>query len=181
MLPPWSIMGEIKFYTPEKLVMGILVPDPGVLENLTDRMRGLWGETDSLTEPVEFTYSDYYAPEMGSPLYRVFCSFKTLVPPEALAQIKIRSNALEDELAREGRRIVNLDPGILSQSKFILASTKNNAHRIPLNRGIYGELTLQYRHGEFHELDWTYPDYRGDAARSYLLKVRRLYVEQLKK
>ena len=173
-------MGDIKSYTPEKLVMGMLLAEPGALDGVLQRLRDVWGETDSLTEAEEFSFSSYYTPEMGSPLYRVFCSFGTLVNPESLAEIKIRSNELEEELAREGRRIVNLDPGILCQSKFILASTKNNAHRVPLRDGIYGELTLQYRKGAFHQLDWTYPDYREESVRNYLLTVRRIYVDQLK-
>ena len=174
-------MGDIKFYTAEKLVMGMLMADPGSLDSVLERLTAVWGDTDTLTRAAEFSFSDYYAPEMGSPLYRVFCSFRPLVNPADLAEIKIRSNELEEELALDGKRRVNLDPGILCQSKFILASTKNNAHRVPLKKGIYGELTLQYRKGAFHSLDWTYPDYRGDAARDYLLKVRRLYVDQLKK
>lgn len=176
-----GLMGNIKFYTAEKLVMGMLIADPGSLGSVLDRLTALWGETDSLTDAARFSFSDYYVPEMGGPLYRVFCSFRPLVSPEDLAGIKIRSNRLEEELARNGRRTVNLDPGILCQSKFILASTKNNAHRVPLRNGIYGELTLQYRKGAFRSLDWTYPDYREESARNYLLRVRRLYVEQLKK
>ena len=173
-------MGDIKFYTPEKLVMGMLLAEPDSLDDVLEALRSLWGEVDSLTDAEEFSFSNYYASEMGSPLFRVFCSFRALVNPESLAAIKIRSNQLEDSLARDGNRTVNLDPGILCQSKFILASTKNNAHRVPLQDGIYGELTLQYRHGAFQTLDWTYPDYREEAVRDYLLKVRRLYVDQLK-
>ena len=48
-----------------------------------------------------------------------------------------------------------------------------------MGRGIYGELTLQYRQGAFRELDWTYPDYRGERARNFLMDVRKIYVSQL--
>jgi len=172
-------MGEIKIFTPEKLVMGILISDLDLLEPVKTEISNLWGDLDSCTNPAEFTYSDYYKPEMGSPLYRVFCSFTPLIDPESLAEIKIRSNEVESGFIREGGRKVNLDPGILCQSKFILATTKNNAHRIPMSRGIYGELTLQYKRGEFRDLEWTYPDYRGEDTRKYLLGVRKIYVSQL--
>jgi len=172
-------MGEIKNFTPEKLVMGILISDLDLLEAVKTEISSFWGDLDSCTEPVEFTYSDYYRLEMGTPLYRVFCSFSPLINPENLVDIKIRSNDIETGFIREGGRKVNLDPGILCQSKFILATTKNNAHRIPMGRGIYGELTLQYRRGEFRDLEWTYPDYRGEDARNYLLGIRKIYVSQL--
>lgn len=42
------------------------------------------------------------------------------------------------------KRKVNLDPGYLEPSKLVLASTKNFSHRIYLNQGIYGEVTLLF-------------------------------------
>jgi hypothetical protein len=173
-------LGVVKSYVPEKLVMGILISDLDMLRGLKLKLKAIWGELDSCTEAVEFNYTDYYNAEMGSPLYRIFCSFSTLVNPEHLAKIKLKSNEVENRFIRGSGRVINLDPGILSQSKFILATTKNNAHRIPMSLGIYGELTLQYRNGEFRDLEWTYPDYRGQAARQYLLSVRNTYKEQLK-
>ncbi|MDA3955351.1 DUF4416 family protein [Oceanispirochaeta sp.] len=128
-------MGEVKAYAPEKLVMGILISDLTLLNALKIKLKVLWGETDSCSEAVEFSYTEYYKAEMGAPLYRVFCSFLTLIDPESLADIKIKSNAVENRFLRSEGRVINLDPGILSQSKFILATTKNNAHRIPMSRG----------------------------------------------
>ncbi len=173
-------MAEIRAYAPEKLVIGILISDLSLLEELKRELVGHWGELDSFTEPEEFTWSDYYHSEMGKPLYRIYCSFDTLIDPSGLAGIKLESNGLEDTFRQGEDRRINLDPGILCQSKFILATTKNNAHRIPISHGIYEELTLQYRQGEFHHLEWTYPDYRGERARDYLKEIRRIYVNQLK-
>ena len=174
-----SIMSQIKAYTPEKLVIGILVSDLSLMDELKKCLSEHWGEIDLWTEAEEFTWTDYYHKEMGKPLYRVFCSFIPLIDPENLASIKVKSNEIEDLFRTDEGRRINLDPGILCQSKFLLASTKNNAHRIPMGRGIYGELTLQYRQGAFRELDWTYPDYRGERARNFLMDVRKIYVSQL--
>ena len=173
-------MGLVKAYVPEKLVMGILISDLTLLKALMIKMKAIWGDTDSWTEAVEFNYTEYYKAEMGSPLFRLFCSFSTLINPEHLAKIKLKSNEVEKRFLRDQGRVINLDPGCLSQSKFILATTKNNAHRIPMSRGIYGELTLQYKQGEFRELEWTYPDFRGGDTKRYLLGVRKIYTKQIK-
>ncbi|MDC7231997.1 MAG: DUF4416 family protein [Spirochaetales bacterium] len=173
-------MAEIKAYTPEKLVIGILISDLTLLPFLRRDIQKTWGPVDLETEPEVFIFSDYYNREMGTPIYRLFCSLEKLVDPEDLASIKIHSNALEEIYVSEGGRKINLDPGILCQSKFILATTKNNAHRIPMSKGIYGELTLQYRQGQFRDLEWTYPDYREAGSKQFLMDVRKIYVGQLK-
>ncbi len=59
----------------------------------------------------------------------------------------------------DGKRQVNLDPGILSEERLILATGKNYTHRIYLRNGIYGDLTLIYGKGSYRTLPWTYPDY----------------------
>ncbi len=176
-------MGEVKRYKLEKLVLGILLRDVSLQDVLFQKLMDKWGPMDSSTEAEEFLYTDYYKAEMGSPLFRIFCSFKTLQNPGDLAKIKEDSNAMEQSLFRDhslkGRR-VNLDPGLLDLSKFMLATTKDNAHRIPIGRGMYGELTLQYRFGEFRPLEWTYPDYKAEKTRNYLAGLRKIYREQLK-
>ncbi len=172
-------MGEVKNYTPEKLVMGILVRDVAMKDLLFYGLQDKWGTIDSLREAEEFLYTDYYEQEMGSPLYRIFCSFKDLQDPGDLGMIKEESNAMERYFSMGGARQVNLDPGLLSLSKFILATTKDNAHRIPIGRGMYGELTLQYRNKEFQPLEWTYPDYQSQDIRRYLTELRMKYRMQL--
>jgi len=173
-------MGEHTDFVSEKLVMGILTSRTDRLAELRDLLCGIWGESDLETAPVPFDYTDYYNAEMGTPIYRSFLSFRDLVRPEDLPSIKCRTNELEARFAEEGLRKVNLDPGLLSLSKFILATTKNNVHRIPLSRGIYAELTLQFKDRDFRPLEWTYPDFQSRENRDVLIRIRDLYKKQLK-
>ena len=150
-------MGKAEEFEKEKLVIGVLLSVPESLERLKEILVSHWGDFDLETEPILFDYTDYYDSEMGTPIYRCFYSFSRLIHPEDLTQVKLQTNAVEREFSdNKGQRKVNLDPGILSLSKFILATTKNNAHRIPMNRGIYGELTLQFKNRDFLPLEWTY-------------------------
>jgi hypothetical protein len=69
-------------------------------------------------------------------------------------------------------RPINLDPGCIALSKLVLATTKDQAHRIYLGRGIYAEITLTYLNGAFRPMPWTYPDYRTEPYRRFFEQVR---------
>jgi hypothetical protein len=173
-------MGTAGTYTPEKLVLAILSPLPGAGEEVAAAAASSWGPVDLRAGPLPFTWSHYYDSEMGAPLLRSFLSFERLVDPSALAAIKEETNTLEARWTRDGRRSVNIDPGLLAVSRFTLASTKDTAHRVPLSRGIYAELTLLFAGGGFHALEWTYPDYRSEEYQAVLRQIRAVYKEQLR-
>ena len=173
-------MGSIKAFSMEKLVIGILISEPALRERLLCELAGLFGPLDFTSQELEFTYSRYYDREMGGPIRRFFVCFHELVEPQRLSTLKRATNALEDRLRVEGRRKINLDPGLLSLNRFILASTKNSFHRIPLAEGIYGEITLIYQRGAFRPLEWTYPDYHSPEYLEILDSIRDLYRRQLK-
>jgi len=116
---------------------------------------------------------------MDGAIERSFVSFERLVDPSALAAIKRETNCLEDTFRGAAGRTVNLDPGLLALSRFSLATTKENAHRIPLSDGIYAEITLLYARGGFRPLEWTYPDYRAEPTLAILTRIRALYKTQL--
>ena len=143
----------------------------------------LYGEIDWESDPIPFDFTDYYEEEMGTGLLRKFVSFATLIDPGKLAEVKIRTNGLEQELAMDTggqrRRRINLDPGYVDASRLVLATTKNVAHRICLGQGIYAEVTLTFRKKGCAYFDWTYPDYRSDRYTGLLCEIRRRYLDQV--
>jgi len=168
-------MGEIHSIPKEKLICGVLLSREVPLSRVLPRLESVWGPADHTGPRLEFPYTGYYEPEMGADIGRVYLSFRDLVEPERLREIKRQSNLLEEDFREgEGRR-VNLDPGLLSLHRVILASTKDAGHRIPLGGGIYGEITLIYRSGQWQTLEWTYPDYGSSACRQEMAEIRRLF------
>ncbi|HET6451059.1 MAG TPA: DUF4416 family protein [Spirochaetia bacterium] len=172
-------MGIAGSFTPEKLVMGILCSRPDREGELRSALSERWGAIDYWSEPIPFTFTHYYDSEMGQPLVRRFAAFERLVDPACLSEVKRETNALEERFREDGGRRVNLDPGLLALSRFVLATTKESAHRLPLSNGIYAEVTLLYAHGGFRPLQWTYPDFRSAAYLSILSAIRSRYREQL--
>lgn len=163
-------------YDSVMLFMGILSVR-GFPEALRDVLEREFGPIDAVTEPFPFDYTDYYVPEMGEGIERFFISFSNLVQPDSLSSIKERTNEIEKEWMVDGKRSINLDPGLLSDASVILATTKNRAHRIAIGRSLYAELTLIYQNRRFESFPWTYADYRSEKVESVLYGFRKRYKE----
>ena len=172
-------MGTVREFSPEKLVIGILLGKGASLERVSKRLEENFGRIDFSSEKIPFTFTDYYAREMGNELFRYFLSFEELKDPSTLASVKLKTNEIELYFSLEGKRRVNLDPGFMALSRFVLASTKESSHRIPLSNGIYGEITLMFERKSFRPVEWTYPDYRSKAYIDILNRIRGIYRKQL--
>ena len=173
-------MGAIEPFAKNKLIMGVLSTLPEKKDELRHLLVEEFGPIDYESQEFDFNFTDYYVPEMGSGIKRFFYSFVNLVSPDQLPDIKIRTNGLEEQFALDGNRKINLDPGLLSLSSLILATTKNNVHRIPLQKGIYGEVTLMYVNREYQILPWTYADYRTPAFHEIFKEMRTLLKKKFK-
>lgn len=165
---------------PAKLVVGVFLSDKTLLRALAVQLEDRFGPLDMVSAWIPFDFTDYYAGEMGTPLFRRLLAFQRLVAQQQLPDFKLATNALEQAWALDGRRRANIDPGYLLLERFVLATGKNYSHRIFLGAGIYADLTLTYQGGAFQPLPWTYPDYAAAPLREYLQKVRRKYAVQLK-
>ncbi len=143
------------------------------------RLAEAFGPIVLSSPPFAFNQTRYYERAMGPGLRKEFLVFGDLVLPDCLPRVKNHTNDLEDELARAHifpePRPLNLDPGVLCLGKFVLATTKDQAHRVYLGEGIYGEVTLRFHQGVFEPWPWTYADYRQPAVGAFLKEARDLY------
>ena len=170
-------MGQIRKPPAVKLITGFIFKQEGAYERAKNILQRKFGRIDFESEILAFTYTDYYKDEFGTDLKRRFVSFKKLVSPYSLAQIKIATNKIEQRLAKNSLRVVNIDPGYLTLAKLVLVSTKDYSHRIYLGRGIYAEITLIFKNGTFIPLDWTYLDYKTPEYISIFTQIRKIYSE----
>ncbi len=171
-----------KPFSPVKLICGIIALEENFFKKAEERLVELYGPMDLASPLFTFDFTDYYEEQMGQNLKRKFVSFDNLIFPENLGEIKIRTNALEEEIKEElkaGKRIVNLDPGYMTASALIMATAKDFAHRIPLQYGIYAHLELLFGKDDVRMLSWTYPDFETKGYQIFLLDVRRIYLAQL--
>jgi hypothetical protein len=170
-------MGEIHDPTPVQLIIAVSSRYPEALDWARKVGMPLYGPVLLVSDAFEFTETDYYAATMGVDLKKQFLAFERLVDPVVLADVKRQTNQWETEYAALGQyeepRPLNLDPGYITAAKLVLASTKDHAHRIYLQGGIYAEVTLAFRHRRWQPLDWTYPDYRRDDYQQFFSQCRQ--------
>lgn len=136
-----------------------------------------FGRAAFSSDPMPFTYTDYYCQEMGRPLFRFIIAFSDPVPRDSLPDIKLATNEIETRFIMHTGRTINIDPGILSQENVCLASTKPYSHRIYLGKGIWAEITLIFQGKSYRKLEWTYPDYASDDLIRVFNHMRTIYRE----
>ena len=165
---------------PVKFLVGAIYRVDLALEEATRELERTYGEIDFRGDPVPFDATEYYSSEMGSPLTRMFFSFRHLMSPGGLVPMKLRCGEIEEATGENGRRKVNLDPGYMDFGKFVLASFKYKPNKIYLAQGVYADPTLFFEQGAFHPYPWTFPDMRGSAHHETFLRIRGLYREAMR-
>jgi len=176
-------MGEIKIHQPVKLISGLLYSSETLVKEVESILIKKLGPIDLQSEAFPFNLTDYYVDELGEGILRKYVSFEKLIDIVRLPDIKIWTNEIEKNFSDKdsGKRKINIDPGYLTLSKMVLATTKNYSHRIYLRDGIYAEVTLHYHKKSFIPWDWTYPDYKLEKSINFFNKVRLIYKKQLQK
>jgi hypothetical protein len=164
---------------PAKLVIGLFTQKPELMTAVAAELMEKFGPIDLISPLFPFDFTTYYEKEMGSALVRRIFVFKPLIAQDDLADIKLKTNAIETKFCTGGMRQVNIDPGFLLMERLVLATGKNFAHRIYIGKCIYADLTLIYQNNGYQPLPWTYPDYAHDDIRRFLILVRNKYMKDL--
>ncbi|MCX7793496.1 MAG: DUF4416 family protein [Thermodesulfovibrionales bacterium] len=173
-------MGRLREAEKAVLFTGILLAEEEITETVMPLLNKEFGEILYSTPLKEWKWTDYYRKEMGENLKRFFIFFKNIIDPSSLADIKLRTNEIEEIFSVSGKRRINLDPGYLTPSKVVLASTKNYCHRIYLGKGIYAEITLYYKDNTFKPHIFTYRDYAEPGTISIFNSAREMVKDLLK-
>lgn len=177
-------MGETAPPEPTLRLLAAFSRHRAALDWARQRACQAWGPLAMESPIFQFAETDYYQPTMGAELGKVFFVFEQLYDPGETVATKLETNAWERDYAAHAAhsesRPLNLDPGYLSSAKLVLSSTKDHAHRIYLNQGIYAEVTLHYKHHRWQHHDWTFPDYRRADYQQFFVEARKLLRTRLK-
>jgi hypothetical protein len=158
----------------------MLATDSSLFSACADLLCKTYGPIDHQSAVIPWDKTDYYRDELGSGIVRKFIFFERLIDPCDLPGIKHCTNDIENCYSQDGentcRRLINLDPGYVTEAKVVLATTKDYSHRIYIGNNIYAEVTLRYnvRDRRYTPCDHTYPDYRTDHYQSIFSEARKL-------
>jgi len=197
-------MGLIKKSPPSVRFVAVFSAEDRFLRTALERLEAHWGKIAALGQAFDFVESPYYLrtmlvphPPEGQPLEsqhdqppralrKQMALFSDPYDPAELAADKLQSNRWErawtEELALsqdDSKRLINIDPGYLSMTKLVLASTKNREHRIYLRDGIYAEVTLAFRDQAWTSMPWTYADYQRPDVLEFLKLARKGFTSNL--
>lgn len=165
------------------LVVACFSRHPEVLDWASGQLTAKYGQIILVSPDFPFHQTKYYDATMGTGLIKRFLVFEPIAAADCLPNVKHATIALENEIAASGQypevRPLNLDPGLLQLGKFLLASTKDQGHRIYLRDGIFAEVTLRFHAGAFEIWPWTYADYREQAVREFLAQARQLLYNRI--
>lgn len=173
-------MAEPKKPSPVKVFTAVFYTDEKFLKMAKEKLLENLGEIDYESPSFDFEFTSYYEEEMGENIKRIFYSFKNLIVPDEIIDIKIKTAMIEKEFMIEGKRKVNIDPGYMDYFKVVLASFKFGGQKIYLGKGVYADITLWYEKGRFKPLLTCFPDFQSNLYEKVLLRIRELYKKDLK-
>lgn len=168
-------MREPEAPLPVKLMAAIIWRDGDALAGALRAMTELWGPLDFEGRDHPFDLTDYYREEMGTGLLRRLVAFRDLAAPDALAAHKLAAVRIEADLARAGRRTVNIDVGYFDTHKLVLASLKFGGPKVAVGGGVWADTVCWYRKGRFLPAEWTFADFKDGRYEKELLAIRTLY------
>lgn len=178
-------MGELRPTLPVLLITAAFSRYDEALDWAQAKFEEAHGPVALSSPRFEFRETEYYEESMGPGLKKQFWAFRNLIEPERLAGLKLQTNQWEEDFAAQADlpepRPLNIDPGYLTLAKLVLASTKDHAHRIYLEQGIFAEVTLFYRHHAWNAHPWTFPDYRREDYQEFFSECRDWYRQQQRK
>ncbi len=172
-------MATERDFLPVKLFCGFIYKEENQFNEAKNILTERFSDIDIETDAIPFDNTSYYDSEMGTPLFRKFTGFSRLIPPSDLPDIKIFTNSMEREFSNGGARLINLDPGYLSDANIIIGTAKNHYHRVPLNKGIYAHIEYMLRKDEFVTMAWTYPDFKKPEYMAFFKQLKDLYKKQV--
>ncbi len=173
-------MGRGQTYpTKVKLFTGMLISDMAPSRDVLSSLEETFGPIDHESPLLDFYHSDYYRPEMGDSLKRKFVSFTALADLDNISAVKLKTGLIEKTFSNNGKRSINIDPGYVDMAKVVLFSTKDYAHRIHVDKGIFAEVTLYYKDRTFNPWPWTYPDYKTAVYIDFFNSLRENFKEAI--
>ena len=155
------------------LIMGILYANDQILAQAVFRLIQTCGPLACNGPTIPFAFTKYYEEEMGVDLKKTFIAFTQPMKREMLAAIKQSTNKIENDLSKQGKRTVNIDPGYLTEHQFVLASAKEHPYRIYLDKGIYAQLILVYAKSGWISVEKTFADYQNKEVQEFLTNIRQ--------
>lgn len=139
------------------LVISLMYKDVEIFNKTLEILKKEFGQIEKQSEIFDFSYTKFYEEEFGDKLKKVYYMFGQ-IEKQDLADLKHMCFELEMKFSMQGKRMINIDCGYLTENSLVLASFKPRPHRIYLTKGVYADLQLVKENKEWKGFRWTFPD-----------------------
>jgi len=173
-------VSRLKEPVPVAPIFAIFSSDVALIESAIEEIEKKWAPILKKSALFDFNQTKYYEKEMGANLKKIFVVLERFISPNFLINLKYWAYEFEFHHLEDRKRKINIDPGLLSSERLVLATGKNYVHRIYLGKGVWVDLTLIFKKGSFRTLPWTYPDYATDFSIDFWNNARLSYLNVLR-
>lgn len=165
---------------PKKAVLfiGLISNKEELFKEVKEKLVYLYGEVIYETEIFNWDFTNYYEGELGKNLKKQFLFFKKLIDIEEIVDIKMQTNKIEDKYSKNNKRLINIDPGYLTENKVVLPSAKDRPHKIYIKDGIYCDPVLKYQNNSYQPFEHSFPDFKTKKYIELFNKIRKTHIEK---
>jgi hypothetical protein len=151
------------------LFMAVMYSSEDLFDSARFDLIEKYGDLRSESDPYDFNFTKYYEKEMGKNLKKKFLIFKKEVSKEDLESVKFFITEIEEKLAINGNRKVNIDPGYLSSKELILATWKGKDFKEKISEKVWVHKVLEFDGNEVVEFFHTFADYKVKENQKFIL------------
>lgn len=139
------------------LVISLMYKNEEIFNKTLKILKKEFGQIEKQSEVFDFTYTKFYEIEFGDRLKKIYFIFGQIEKSD-LVELKHMCFDVEMKFSMQGKRLINIDCGYLTDNSLVLATFKQRPHRIYLNKGVYADLQLVKENKEWKEFKWTFED-----------------------
>jgi hypothetical protein len=130
-----------------------------------------FGKIIAKSEEYEFDFTDYYEKEFGKNLKKIIAVFGKEIEKNDLIWIREKTGEIENNLAINGKRAVNIDPGYISETELVLATKKGRWFKEELGNGVFAHKVLEFKGDEVVTFKHTFADYKIEKNLEFFRKI----------
>jgi hypothetical protein len=151
------------------LFMAVMYADEKVFEKAKAELVKKYGSIKAESSVYDFKFTNYYEPEMGSGLKKLFLVFEKEISKKDLADIKFFITEIEKRYSKGNNRVVNIDPGYLSSTELQLATFKEKSFKEKIHEKVWIHKVLEFDGNNVKQFFHTFADYRDKKNQEFII------------
>jgi hypothetical protein len=151
------------------LFMAVMYSDENRFESAKKELIKKYGKIKAESFAYDFNFTNYYEPEMGSGLKKKFLVFEKLIFKEELVDIKFFITEIEKKYSNSGNRVVNIDPGYLSNTELVLATFKEKSFKEKISDKVWAHKVLEFDGDNIKQFFHTFADYKDKKNQEFIV------------